>query len=87
MTAATVEVTELAGIDLDGAPPCETIYQWRWSRRVRKCGRPSTHRVRSACPVHGERVRFLCLRHFRLLKLGVFRCLLCDRKTPFLGEA
>jgi hypothetical protein len=87
MSTVEVEVTPLEGVDLDGAPPCMMTGNWHLLglarfiglARLRVCKRPSTHRVRMVCPVHGERLVFLCAWHVKVAKLGLAICRACER--------
>jgi hypothetical protein len=89
--ATDVEVDPLEGVDLEAAPPCSMIRQWHLFGlarflglgKMRRCGRPSTHRVRVTCQVHGTRLVFLCSRHVPLVaKWGLAGCATCDFRSP-----
>jgi hypothetical protein len=77
VSAGTIEteITELAGLDLESAPPC----QMRWTHQVTHrsfcCGKPSVIRLHIRCKRCGfSAYRFYCRECWEDIRKGDARC-------------
>ena len=82
VSGTEAEVTELTGIDLDGAPPCTCVTNARFLRWCRhwRCGKPSRVRVLLRCFACGVKdSAFLCRVHARFFRDGrLVKCRYCQ---------
>lgn len=82
-----VEITELAGIDLEGAPPCELTWYNVDTHDEFRCGKPSVIRLYIQCGNCGNQgARFYCGECWKHIKQGITTCYHCGTPVTSVRE-